>query len=134
MSDPPICQACGQDKGTFYHRVRMCRCTRDLRQGQHGTAMGMIGEGSPEEEEASNPLFRRGLPLAPERNPPPVFFEELVLGDDSPEQGDCVFSGTAGSDGSLIDLRPILFAQGGVERHLFQPDGRVEVRLLRHLP
>jgi len=112
LSDSPICQACEQDKGTFYHRVRMCRCTRDLRQGQLGSAMGMIGEGSPEEE-ASNPLFRRGLPIAPERKPPPTFYEEWVEGDAFSEQDDYAFTGTAGSDGSLIDLRPIQARRAG---------------------
>jgi len=72
----------------------------------------MVGPGNPLEE-AGNPLFRRGIPYAPMRSPPVPAFEEVSFGPDIIDDEDLVFTGFAGSDGSLPVAMPVRARRGG---------------------
>ena len=109
LADDPLCTACAAAPGTFYHRVRMCPSTAWLRQGGLPKA-GMIGPGS-SAEEASNSLFRRGIPVAPTRVAPPK--HDTVRENGSAQMNDNTFTGQASSDGSMIDPRPVRARRAG---------------------
>jgi len=71
LADSPLCRACGLHNGTLYHRVRVCQHQAWMRKGKQAARAGLIGGSPGDLEEEASPLLRRGIPIAPERLPPP---------------------------------------------------------------
>jgi len=92
--------------------VKGCWCTEQSRSGKDGELAGLCGECSAEEE-ARNPLLRRGIPYAPPRLLPVPAWEETAFGPTILDDEEIFFTGRAGSDGSLPDPRPVRARRGG---------------------
>ena len=113
LADSPLCTACSVAEGTLYHRVRMCSCTSWLRQAKDSEAAGIIGPARAGEED-SNSLLRRGIPVRPDRTPPPpcqVCTEVGAIA--AADEDDFVFTGDVGSDGSMKVVRPVMARRAG---------------------
>jgi len=133
LADDPNCLLCKKEAGTLYHRLRKCQGTADIRQCKLASQAGMTGMGSAAEEEA-NPLFRRGIAVAPHRSPPPRWWEDFVLGPGEPEPEEFVFTGVAGSDGSLIDTRPVRARRAGWSAVATNEEGELRFALFGVCP
>ena len=136
LSDSPLCCACQESRGTFYHRVRECPAQHWCRKGQVASAAGVVGGSPSPEEEEADPLLRRGLAYRPPQARVPAMRYESVVGPAGRCDADLgfKFTGAAGSDGSMPVGKPTGARRAGWSAVSVSEDGTLAYAIFGSCP